>query len=64
MQSATTPPQKCTSAIVFSQSFDLSNIMEQYCEIICPNCSSDKVVGNEIIYNGCLNSCKILCACQ
>ncbi|CAF3505076.1 unnamed protein product [Rotaria sordida] len=57
--------QNCRSIITFSQSFDISRIMEKYCQRVCSNnCASDKVVGNEILYNGCLDSCNKLCACQ
>jgi hypothetical protein len=57
--------RKCTSAVVFSQSYDLTNIMQQYCQRICSNnCASDKIDGSEILYNGCVKSCKVLCACQ
>ncbi len=59
------PPRKCTSAVVFSQSYDLTSIMEGYCQTVCPNnCAADKVDGNEILYNGCVSSCTKLCACQ
>ncbi len=57
--------RKCTSVIIFSQSFDLSSIMEQYCQTVCPSdCIWDKIDGNEILYNGCINSCKKLCECH
>jgi hypothetical protein len=58
-------PRKCTSAVTFSQSFDIGAIVEQYCQAVCPNnCFPDKINGNEVIYNGCVNSCAKLCACQ
>ncbi len=61
----TSPLRKCTSAVVFSQSYDLTNIMQQYCQTICStNCASDKIDGSEILYNGCVKSCNVLCACQ
>jgi hypothetical protein len=61
----TTVPQNCTSVITFSKSFDLSSIMEQYCETICPNnCASDKLDSSEKFYYDCVHSCKILCACN
>jgi hypothetical protein len=61
---STRAPRKCTSAVVFSQSFDISSIMEQYCQTICPNeCAEDKEIGNEMLYLGCVNSCNKLCAC-
>jgi len=65
-QSTTTKSSRsCTSVIVFSQSFDLSSIMEQYCQTVCSNnCAWDKIDGNEILYNGCVDSCKILCQCD
>ncbi len=62
---AKTVSRKCTSTIVFSQSFNLFNIMDQYCQVVCPsNCASDKLIGNEKLYNGCVDSCNKLCACQ
>lgn len=65
IKEAATPPRKCKSAIVFSQSFDLTSIMEQYCQKICPNdCPEDRIEDNEILYSGCVNSCKKLCACE
>jgi hypothetical protein len=61
----TLPPRNCTSAIIFSQTFDISAIMDQYCQTVCPdNCALDKITGNEILYNGCVNSCNVLCVCQ
>ncbi|CAF3871130.1 unnamed protein product [Rotaria sp. Silwood1] len=57
--------RNCTSIITFSQSFDISTVMEKYCQIVCSNnCASNNIVGNEILYNGCLDSCNKLCACQ
>lgn len=60
---STVAPKKCTSAITFSQSFDIGGIMNQYCQIVCPNCPLDIVEDNDILYNGCTNSCKTLCTC-
>jgi hypothetical protein len=60
----TTAPRNCTSASTFSQSFDIGAIVEEYCGAICPsNCASDNVPGNEILYNGCRNTCNKLCVC-
>ncbi|CAF3371849.1 unnamed protein product [Rotaria sp. Silwood1] len=57
--------RNCTSIITFSQSFDISTVMEKYCQIVCSNnCASDNIVGNEIFHNRCLDSCNKLCACQ
>jgi hypothetical protein len=61
----TTTPRNCTSSNIFSQSFDISAIVEQYCQTVCPNkCPLDKIDGNEIFYNGCVNTCNKLCVCQ
>ena len=55
----------CGSAITFRSTFDLFNIMDQYCKDVCPNnCAQDNKPGNEILYNGCVNSCNKLCSCQ
>lgn len=55
----------CGSAITFSSTFDLYNVMDQYCRDVCPNrCASDNKPGNELLYDGCLNSCDKLCSCQ
>ncbi|CAF3373475.1 unnamed protein product, partial [Rotaria sp. Silwood2] len=54
--------RNCTSVITFSQTFDISTIIEIYCQIVCSNnCASDNVIGNEILYNSCVDSCNKLC---
>jgi hypothetical protein len=60
-----TPFRTCVSAITFSQTFDLFNIMDQYCRSVCPtNCAVDKVDDNQVVYDGCVNSCNKLCTCK
>ncbi|CAF3466509.1 unnamed protein product [Rotaria socialis] len=55
----------CTSIIKFSRSFDISVVMEKYCETVCANnCSLEKKIGDEKLYNSCAESCNKLCVCQ
>ena len=57
--------RNCTSAVIFSESFDLSRLAEQYCRTVCStNCASDKSNNNIVLYNKCLKSCDTLCMCQ
>lgn len=57
--------RNCTPSVAFSQTFDLSDIMERYCQTICSNdCASDKKIGDENLYNNCVNSCSKLCVCD
>ena len=60
-----TSVRKCTSANTFSQSLDISATMEEYCQNVCSNnCAADKINGNEVLYNGCIDSCDKLCVCE
>ena len=57
--------RNCTTKVVFSQQYDLTGIMQQYCQKICSNrCVMDRVEGEETRYQGCAKSCDVLCACQ
>ncbi|CAF3546185.1 unnamed protein product [Adineta steineri] len=57
--------RKCRSAITFSQVFDISGIMDEYCQLVCPNnCASDVTLGNNMLYEGCVATCKKLCICE
>ena len=57
--------RNCTSKLVFSQQHDLSGIMQYYCQNICSHrCAMDRVQGKEARYDGCVQSCNVLCACQ
>jgi hypothetical protein len=57
--------RKCSLAITFSRSFDLTALMTQYCHTICStNCVSDKVNSNSEVYHNCIKSCDKLCTCK
>lgn len=57
--------RNCTSKVVFSQQYDLTGIMEQYCQKICSNrCVMDRIEGGDKRYQGCVKSCDVLCTCQ
>ncbi|CAF1408670.1 unnamed protein product [Adineta ricciae] len=50
--------RKCRSTATFSETFDLSSIMNKYCETVCSeNCSSDKILGNSVLYEACVATC-------
>jgi hypothetical protein len=58
-------PRKCSSAVTFSRSFDLTALIAQYCQTICSNnCASDKGDSNPVLYHGCIKSCDKLCICH
>jgi hypothetical protein len=57
--------RKCSLAVSFSRSFDLTALMTQYCHTICStNCASDKLNSNSEVSNNCIKSCDKLCTCK
>jgi hypothetical protein len=57
--------RRCTSSTIFSQTFDLTFIVEQYCQAVCSNdCLTEQRMNNRTHYNNCRNSCDKLCFCQ
>jgi hypothetical protein len=64
-EKTTVNSRKCSLAVSFSRSFDLTALMTQYCHTICStNCASDKVNSNLEVYSNCIKSCDKLCTCK
>jgi len=58
-------PRKCTLAVSFSRSFDLTALVTQYCQTICSNnCAFDKGNTNPVLNDDCMKSCDKLCICK